>query len=100
MFSLSQALLLALGLATSALSATVNSQVANAQMDVPVRNCVAFYRVASGDNCLTIKDAHPGTFTMEELYMWNPSINTYCTNLQVGDSICIRKLSNDCPTGA
>lgn len=61
---------------------------------------VAFYRVASGDDCIYIQQAHPDTFTMKELYQWNPIINKDCTNLQVGDTICIRKLMKDCPTGA
>ncbi|GLI78598.1 endochitinase 1 [Penicillium ochrochloron] len=97
--SISQVLLLAMGLATSALSTEVRHQAAN-ERDVAVRNCVAFYRVASGDDCIHIQQAHPDTFTMEELYQWNPMINKDCTNLQVGYPICIRKLRKDCPTGA
>ena len=61
---------------------------------------VAFYRVASGDDCIHIQQSHPDTFTMEELYQWNPMINKDCTNLQVGYPICIRKLRKDCPSGA
>ncbi|CEJ60715.1 hypothetical protein PEBR_36613 [Penicillium brasilianum] len=96
--SISKAILLAIGLAASGLATDVKES--NVERDASVRNCVAFYRVAAGNDCFEIRDAHPDTFTMEELMEWNPRINRSCTNLLPGQTICIRKLRKDCPSGA
>lgn len=45
--SISQALLLAIGLVTSALSTAVNPQAANTQSDIAVRNCEWYSKIES-----------------------------------------------------
>ncbi|KAI1376929.1 carbohydrate-binding module family 50 protein [Hypoxylon crocopeplum] len=52
-----------------------------------VSNCDACYAVAEGDNCYGVAQA--GGITIDELRLWNPSLNAACTNLQLGYNYCV-----------
>ncbi|KAJ5485259.1 hypothetical protein N7539_005247 [Penicillium diatomitis] len=63
------------------------------------KGCLVRYRVTLGDDCVHIRDSHPDSFTLDQLFQWNPDINDSCTNLQPGDVLCIQRLKlQECPT--
>ncbi|EPS28959.1 hypothetical protein POX_f08035 [Penicillium oxalicum] len=92
-------LALALGLAVqSTLAVSVSLHGTRTQELVRPR-CIVHYRVAPGEDCVHILEKHPYSFTLDQLYTWNPEINDSCTNLQVGDVICIQRTRcEECPT--
>ncbi|KAH8731852.1 hypothetical protein GQ44DRAFT_735576 [Phaeosphaeriaceae sp. PMI808] len=47
----------------------------------------SIYKVQSGDTCDSIALARNTTF--QQLVAWNPTINSYCTNLIAGFNICL-----------
>ncbi|KAF8147950.1 hypothetical protein K438DRAFT_1510708, partial [Mycena galopus ATCC 62051] len=49
--------------------------------------CSQTYTVVSGDYCSKIETMFG--ITDAELHSWNPSINSGCTNLQIGQSLCV-----------
>ncbi|GKT97447.1 lysM domain-containing protein [Colletotrichum tofieldiae] len=51
-------------------------------------NKCAVYTVAEDDTCKSIARAH--SITEAQLLAWNPSINSGCYNLVVGDQVCIK----------
>ncbi|CAE6451743.1 unnamed protein product [Rhizoctonia solani] len=48
------------------------------------------YTVQSGDTCESIVIAQGADVTYAQLLNWNPSINSYCSNLIAGTNICVR----------
>lgn len=50
-------------------------------------DCDKYYTVASGDSCSKIETQY--NVTLAELYTWNPSIGSTCTNLWVGYAVCV-----------
>ncbi|GJC83778.1 lysM domain-containing protein ARB_00327 [Colletotrichum liriopes] len=51
-------------------------------------NKCAVYTVAEDDTCKSIARAH--SITEAQLLAWNPSINSGCYNLVVGDQVCVK----------
>jgi LysM repeat protein len=45
------------------------------------------YVVQSGDTCVEIADKFTTSF--QQLITWNPTINSYCTNLIAGHNLCV-----------
>ena len=45
------------------------------------------YKVNSGDSCPGI--AGTAKVTFQQIIAWNPSINSYCSNLIAGTNICV-----------
>ncbi|EPS30705.1 hypothetical protein POX_b02291 [Penicillium oxalicum] len=84
---LTRILLYALGLATLGSSATLNDL---SQRDVQeTTDCNMHYTVQQGDTCWDICNNYGYSFTINQLLCWNPEINTSCTNLIAGRSICV-----------
>jgi hypothetical protein len=50
-------------------------------------NCYKWYVVASGDTCDKIDTANGITFAQFQL--WNTSVNSGCTNIQLGVAYCV-----------
>lgn len=55
-----------------------------------VGNCNTFYRVVSNDGCPAIAAAKG--ITLANFYAWNPAVGPTCTNLIVGDYVCVNIL--------
>ncbi|KAF8147941.1 RlpA-like double-psi beta-barrel-protein domain-containing protein-containing protein [Mycena galopus ATCC 62051] len=51
------------------------------------RACTKTYTVVAGDYCEEIETMFG--ITDAELHAWNPSINSGCTNLQIGQILCV-----------
>ncbi|KAI0479029.1 hypothetical protein GGR56DRAFT_358229 [Xylariaceae sp. FL0804] len=60
-------------------------------------NCTATYSVVFGDDCDEIRDQFNDTFTLAELYSWNPEIDEYCSNLAPGEVICVAADGSEIP---
>ncbi|KAJ0281888.1 hypothetical protein CBS470a_008049 [Colletotrichum nupharicola] len=52
-----------------------------------VGGCYIFYKVASGDGCWAIADAHG--IALDDFYSWNPAVKTDCTGLQADVYVCV-----------
>lgn len=52
-----------------------------------VGNCNTFYQVVSNDGCPAIAIAKG--ISLAEFYAWNPAVGSTCTNLIVGDWVCV-----------
>ncbi|KAI0379819.1 hypothetical protein F5Y04DRAFT_282615 [Hypomontagnella monticulosa] len=52
-----------------------------------VSNCDKCYQVVDGDYCYGV--AQKNNITIDQLYLWNPSLSTDCTNLQLGYNYCV-----------
>ncbi len=50
-------------------------------------NCKQYYTVASGNSCTKIETQFSVTF--DQLYQWNPAIDSNCGNLWVGYAVCV-----------
>ncbi|KAJ9151473.1 hypothetical protein NKR19_g4899 [Coniochaeta hoffmannii] len=50
--------------------------------------CKQWYRVTGGDTCDTIVE-HVGGFTLDDFYMWNPSVGRDCRQLWLGYYVCV-----------
>lgn len=54
--------------------------------------CTRFHTVVQGEICLGLLDwSRDINLTLEQLYEYNPTINSDCTNLAIGQSVCIGK---------
>ncbi|KAI8244851.1 LysM domain-containing protein [Colletotrichum sp. SAR 10_96] len=52
-----------------------------------VGGCYIFYKVASGDGCWAIADAHG--IALDDFYSWNTAVKTDCTGLQADVYVCV-----------
>ncbi|KAI0014566.1 carbohydrate-binding module family 50 protein [Xylariomycetidae sp. FL0641] len=52
-----------------------------------VANCASCYVVQDGDSCPSITEAND--VSMQQLLLWNPSLNAACTNLALGYNYCV-----------
>ncbi|CAK7231095.1 hypothetical protein SBRCBS47491_007814 [Sporothrix bragantina] len=52
-------------------------------------SCNSYYKVAKGDTCQKIVDAHKSTLTLANFYKWNPAIGTDCGSLFLDYYVCI-----------
>lgn len=52
-----------------------------------IANCSAYHTIAAGDDCGTITLLH--NISVPTLTFWNPQINTQCSNLVIGNKICV-----------
>ncbi|GIJ99590.1 hypothetical protein Aspvir_001724 [Aspergillus viridinutans] len=52
-----------------------------------VDDCYSFHLVVSGDSCAVIAD--DGDITLDEFYLWNPTVGTSCSSLWLGYHVCI-----------
>lgn len=52
-----------------------------------VSNCNKFYLVRSGDTCATIASSQH--VTVSQVESWNPQVGASCTDLWLGDYICV-----------
>ncbi|PCG89476.1 hypothetical protein PENOC_106380 [Penicillium occitanis (nom. inval.)] len=68
-------------------SATTTTSAGPTQTGV-VAGCQEFFTVESGDDCSTIETEFG--VTLAELYAWNPSIGSSCTNLWIGYAYCVK----------
>ncbi|KAI4193919.1 MAG: hypothetical protein LQ350_008079 [Teloschistes chrysophthalmus] len=50
--------------------------------------CKQFYKVQDGDTCAGIVDKYH-TFTLQNLYSWNPAIGSSCGSLLAGYYVCV-----------
>ncbi|OQD77313.1 hypothetical protein PENDEC_c003G05348 [Penicillium decumbens] len=105
--SISRTAALVLAFALTALSAVPNYSNQPMSSDIPatgmlpnqyqLANCTAHYTVNEADTCLQIVDMHPNTLSLNQLYLWNPQIQRDCSNLAVGQTVCIRaRTQQDC----
>ncbi|KAJ5273482.1 hypothetical protein N7478_008607 [Penicillium angulare] len=98
--SYAQVVVMTLGLASLALSAAVDKNLAGVSVErdtVPedvgdssryVPRCNSFYKVQQGDTCWDIITQNEDALTMDQLLCWNPDINPWCSNLIPGRNIC------------
>lgn len=49
--------------------------------------CTQYYTVQSGDSCYKIDSKYGISLT--QFLSWNPAVNTDCTNLDIGQTVCI-----------
>ncbi|KAL7934419.1 hypothetical protein V8C35DRAFT_327295 [Trichoderma chlorosporum] len=52
-----------------------------------VGNCNSFHLVVSGDTCADI--ASKSGISLDSFYAWNPAVKNDCTQLLVGDYVCV-----------
>ncbi|KAH8690433.1 hypothetical protein GQ44DRAFT_720227 [Phaeosphaeriaceae sp. PMI808] len=52
-----------------------------------VANCAKFYFVADGTSCSTVLSANG--ISIQDLYKWNPSVNSDCTGMWGGVNVCV-----------
>ncbi|KAJ5436947.1 hypothetical protein N7445_007832 [Penicillium cf. griseofulvum] len=76
-----------IGVDTSA-TATTSTTVAAPTPSDTIAGCQEFYTVVSGDDCSTIETKF--AVTLAELYPWNPSIGSTCTNLWLEEAYCVK----------
>ncbi|KAJ5198051.1 uncharacterized protein N7498_007168 [Penicillium cinerascens] len=103
--SITRTVALALGFALTAMSAVpnypLNSDVPAMDKvlldENPLPNCMAHYTVSEADTCMDIVNMHPNTLNLNEFYLWNPMVKRDCSNLIVGETLCIRaRTLRDC----
>ncbi|KAG0191171.1 hypothetical protein DFQ28_000774 [Apophysomyces sp. BC1034] len=61
--------------------------VAGMALAAPASDCKTTYVVKSGDSCWEIGNTFHISF--DQLKKWNPSINDGCTNLSIGQTLCV-----------
>ncbi|KAI5865101.1 carbohydrate-binding module family 50 protein [Durotheca rogersii] len=54
-----------------------------------VAQCTEIYTVLAGDRCIDIIAKYGSAFTLQEFYSWNPQVNSACTNLYIGQQVCV-----------
>ncbi|KAI1198830.1 hypothetical protein F5X97DRAFT_333134 [Nemania serpens] len=54
-----------------------------------VSNCAAVYTVKAGDTCDKIRSNYGNVFDLNQFYSWNPEVNSQCTNLAIGEQVCV-----------
>ncbi|KAI0426848.1 hypothetical protein F5Y09DRAFT_317845 [Xylaria sp. FL1042] len=52
-------------------------------------NCTSTYTVRIGDTCNAIRDDFGDAFSLADFYLWNPQVNSVCSNLAVGEVVCV-----------
>ena len=52
------------------------------------KDCKAFHKAVSGDNCAAIVDQY-GSFSFEDFLEWNPAVGEACTGLWLGYYYCV-----------
>ncbi|KAI1367905.1 hypothetical protein F5Y08DRAFT_297281 [Xylaria arbuscula] len=52
-------------------------------------NCTATYTIRLGDTCNAIRDDFNDVFTLADFYSWNPQVNSVCSNLALGEVVCV-----------
>lgn len=52
-----------------------------------VSNCDACYKAVEYDNCYGVSTAND--ISMDDFFLWNPSLYQNCTNLQIGYNYCV-----------
>ncbi|KAI3331754.1 carbohydrate-binding module family 50 protein [Xylariaceae sp. AK1471] len=52
-------------------------------------NCTATYTIRLGDTCNKIRDDFNDVFTLADFYSWNPEVDSNCSNLALGEVVCI-----------
>ncbi|KAI1423360.1 hypothetical protein F5Y12DRAFT_547929 [Xylaria sp. FL1777] len=52
-------------------------------------NCTSTYTVRSGDTCNAIRDDFNDVFSLADFYSWNPQVNSVCSNLAIGEVVCV-----------
>jgi hypothetical protein len=46
---------------------------------------------------MAIVNMHPNTLSLNQFYLWNPTVHRDCSNLAVGENVCIRaRTLQDC----
>ena len=55
-----------------------------------ILNCDGWYTVKSGDRCIDI--APQFNITLDQLYSYNPDIDSVCSNLFPGNGLCVKLL--------
>jgi LysM repeat protein len=50
--------------------------------------CYTYHTVASGDTCSALETTFG--ITMAQIVYWNPSLNSGCTNLLLGEAYCVK----------
>ncbi|KAG8945534.1 hypothetical protein FRC04_000737 [Tulasnella sp. 424] len=66
------------------------------QTDTSASSCARTYEVQSGDTCDAISAAN--NVSTYQLYTLNTDINDSCSNLSVGQTLCLGLAENDCQT--
>ncbi|KAF7342671.1 hypothetical protein MSAN_02024900 [Mycena sanguinolenta] len=69
------------------LFALLSTALAVSATPLEARSCSPTYTVKPGDTCSAIATAKG--LTLAELYSYNPSINSGCTNLAIGEVLCL-----------
>ncbi|KAI1346447.1 hypothetical protein F5Y01DRAFT_297788 [Xylaria sp. FL0043] len=77
---------------------TPDSQLVARQGYTP--NCTSLYIVRSGDTCNAIRDYFLDTFSLADFYSWNPQVNSVCSNLYVGEVVCVGVGNSTTPPAA
>ncbi|KAI0441966.1 hypothetical protein F4803DRAFT_520831 [Xylaria telfairii] len=52
-------------------------------------DCTATYTIRLGDTCNAIRDYFGDVFTLAEFYSWNPEVDSVCSNLALGEVVCV-----------
>ncbi|KAJ5958935.1 uncharacterized protein N7479_006085, partial [Penicillium vulpinum] len=76
-----------IGIDSSATPTTSTTVAAPTPADT-IAGCSEFYTVVSGDDCSSIQTKF--SITLAELYAWNPSIGSTCTNLWLEEVYCVK----------
>ncbi|KAF7368305.1 hypothetical protein MVEN_00151800 [Mycena venus] len=86
--------LFAMVLATVVIATPVASPEANALSGITKRACTQTYTVVGGDTCAAI-ESKTGV-SDAQLHQLNPGINSGCTNLQIGQALCVSEGTSGC----
>ncbi|CAJ2505398.1 Uu.00g127920.m01.CDS01 [Anthostomella pinea] len=54
-----------------------------------VSTCTSTYNVLSGDACFVIIDKFHSQFSLADFYSWNPEVDSNCSNLFPGETVCV-----------
>ncbi|KAJ7627281.1 hypothetical protein FB45DRAFT_795442, partial [Roridomyces roridus] len=82
------------------LNPSINSACSNLQVGQPLcvsggtTSCTKSYTVVSGDTCVSVESKNG--ISDATLHSLNPSINSACSNLQVGQNLCVSGGSGSC----
>ncbi|KAI1130782.1 hypothetical protein F5Y10DRAFT_262725 [Nemania abortiva] len=85
---LAQALFSVLAFATQGFAAPTPGSELVARQGY-VSNCTATYTVRMGDDCNAIRDDFGDVFSLADFYSWNPEVNSLCSNLAIGQVVCV-----------
>lgn len=72
---------------TTTITTTATSTTASAS-PTATKACTGTYTVQSGDTCGSIETTY--SLTSAQFYALNPSVNTACSNLSVGQVLCVQ----------